>query len=93
MNHPSSLTLYRQLRQRLQGVTAVRTALHEALAAPGLDPVTRAHLERAYHHAREAFTAIQTPEGARNVPELAADLARLDQASSARRTGPVSIGV
>lgn len=55
------------------------TALRENLHRHDLDPVARAHMERAVSHVREAYIGTNEIGKARTVQELACDLDMFDR--------------
>ena len=64
------------LRGRLQ---AAETELRASLPTPGIDPIARAHLDRALAHVREAGIAIHEGARIRTVQKLAEELAQVDR--------------
>jgi len=67
-------------RQALLGqLTAAETALRAALHTRGFGETARDHLERARVHLAEAYIAINESKAIRTVPQLVADLTRVQQ--------------
>ena len=54
------------------------SALRENLHRQDLDPIARAHMERALNHVREAHIATNEIGKARTVPRLVGDLEKVD---------------
>jgi len=69
----------REQRRTLTCLHAAERALRENLHRHGLDPLARAHMQRAITHVRESVTAIKVPRDARTVDRLTHDLNKFDQ--------------
>jgi hypothetical protein len=71
----------------LSQLDAAESALRANQHRHGVDPIARAHTERALAHVREAYIAIN--EGrARTVEQLTHDLAKVEQLSAKLRRRP-----
>jgi hypothetical protein len=67
-------------RQALRGrLQSAETELRASLPTPGMDPIARAHLDRALAHVREACIAIHEGARIRTVQKLAEELAQVDR--------------
>ena len=79
MNPAVANTLDRHRLALLARLQSAESALRACARQDGIDPMVCAHLERARAHIREADTAIHNHARARNVQELANQLAHIDQ--------------
>jgi hypothetical protein len=81
--NPGELPAIEAERQALLGqITAAEAALQGALQTCGFDSTARAHLKRAQAHVAEAIIAINKSKSIRTVPQLVADLNRLERMSA-----------
>ena len=69
----------REQQRTLTCLRAAERALRENLHRHGLEPLARAHMQRAIVHVRESVTAINIPQDARTVDRVTQDLAKLEQ--------------
>ena len=84
-------------RQALLGqLRTAEAAVRAGLHAHGFGETARAHLERAMAHINEAYIAINETKPVRTVPQLVADLNRIQQVMEEvrqRKSKPISQGI
>lgn len=85
MTNPSESAAIQSDREALLGqLRNAEATLHGHLYRHQIDPVARAHMERALAHVREACVAIRDTGSARTVDQLVSELLLAQQVFRAR---------